>query len=179
MCGAVENVRLVAVDPRADGRFVAAEGLSAEDVESLLGGRVGSRVGIRLATGPCGTPPTKNEGVLVREARPPYRDPGRLPLEAVLKAQTRILEGIEAESGGTGFLSRAIFVSGETLSRCRVAAIDEQGMTIEREGTPPVTIPAAAIQAVELRSSSVARITEEKFRSLVTLPRQRGSPPPI
>jgi len=177
MCGSVADVTIVAVDPLADGRFVATEGLSSEDVESLLAGRVGTRLGIRLATGPCGTPPTRTEGVVVREERPPYGNPNRLPLEAVLEAQGRILDGVNADSGGRRFIARLILVSGETVTG-RVASIDERGLSLEREGSEPATIPAAAIQAVELCPTSVARISAEKFRSLVTLPRaQRGSPP--
>lgn len=167
-------LRILAVAPRADGRFVEMDGLAPDMVTSLLQGPLGSEVTIRIEESPGDDPRTI--GLTRREVGPHV---GMLSLEQILAVQEQLLQGLAAPEAPLRekTTSVVVLVTGETIG-CRVESLDERGLLVRRPDGEGVTIPHALVQAVELIPSPRATLTPEKFRSLVTLPRsQRGQPP--
>ena len=187
-----------AIAPRGDGRFVDTAGLSMEDVQHLLRGRVGSRLQLRLAANGQAEPretlqqraeralrPAANgqaqprEVGLVRQSLPQI---GRNPqlLQQALAAHDRLVppELVQVDqTAADWFGSRLILRTGETFP-CRVEAIDEQGVRVRMPGSEPVTVADEWVQAVELAPAGSRELTSEKFRSLTTLPRSQRQQPP-
>ena len=164
-------VKLLAVAPRADGRFVEVAGLAQDMVMCLLRGAEGTPVELRIEE-------SNDEGP--RTIRVPRK---RLPeqvdfmsLEQILSSQDQLLRSQAPEASG-GETSVLVLVTGESIG-CRVESLDERGLLVRRHDGVAVTIPAELLKAVELVPSARVSLSPEKFRSLVTLPRaQRGQPP--
>jgi hypothetical protein len=167
---------ILAIAPRGDGRFVDTAGLSREDTQQLLRGRVGTRLQLRLQRNGPGRP---REIVIVRQALSQLgRDPQLL--QQALQVQERLLPS-EVATNDTGAPSRTgslvILRTGETLP-CRVEAIDESGVRVQVANGDPVTVAADMVQAVELVPAAGKEVTAEKFRSLTMLPRSQRQQPP-
>jgi hypothetical protein len=167
---------IVAIAPRGDGRFVETEGLSLEDAQHLLRGRVGSKLQLRLRRGGQDKP---REVAMVRQL---IQQLGRNPqtLAQALQAHDRLVPPAAVNAEGNaqnGFGSLLILRTGETLP-CRVATIDEQGVHVQLPESEPVTVGADLVQAVELVPAAGKNVSAEKFRSLTMLPRSQRQQPP-
>ena len=167
---------ILAIAPRGDGRFVDTEGLSLEDAQHLLRGRVGSKLQMRLQ------PNGEDQPREIAMVRQQIAQLGRNPqmIQQALQAHDRLLPP-EAVNGGENaqnqFGSLLILRTGETLP-CRVESIDEQGVRVQLPESEPVTVGADLVQAVELAPASGKSMTAEKFRSLSVLPRSQRQQPP-
>jgi len=147
-------------------------------VMNLLRGRVGSRVGLRVAAGDGGD---ERE---IELARGLIYVGGREVLEQALATHARFAAGqLAAADGGRGFPSLAILRSGDVVS-CAVERIDARTVTLRTPaadggGTEPVSVPAALLQAIELDTAVASRaIDRARLERLLTLPRsQRLNPP--
>jgi len=167
---------ILAIAPRGDGRFVDTAGLSMEDAQHLLRGRVGSKLQLRLQEN--GQEKSREVGVV----RQPIPQLGRNPqlLQQALQAHDRLLPPEVAQVDQTApdwFGSRLILRTGETLP-CRVEAIDDAGVRVLLQGGEPATVAADQVQAVELVPGGTRPLTAEKFRSLTMLPRSQRQQPP-
>ncbi|MFM7290341.1 MAG: hypothetical protein ACKO6B_03800 [Planctomycetia bacterium] len=165
-----------AIAPRGDGRFVDTAGLSMEDVQHLLRGRVGSRLQLRLVANGQAKP---REVGLVRQGLPQI---GRNPqlLQQALAAHERLAppEAVQVDqTAADWFGSRLILRTGETFP-CRVEAIDERGVRVRMPGSEPVTVADEWVQALELAPAGSRELTSDKFRGLTTLPRSQRQQPP-
>jgi membrane-associated protease RseP (regulator of RpoE activity) len=174
--GVMPGEVILAIAPRGDGRFVDTKGLSLEDAQHLLRGRVGSKLQIQLQRNGQDKP---REVAIVRQQ---IAQLGRNPqmIQLALQAHDRLLPP-EAVNGGENaqnrFVSLLILRTGETLP-CRVESIDEQGVRVQLPESEPVTVGADLVQAVELAPASGKSMTAEKFRSLSMLPRSQRQQPP-
>ena len=168
---------IFAIAPRGDGRFVETDGLSLEDTQHLLRGRVGSMLQLRLQRAGRDKP---REVALVRQQ---IAQLGRNPqaLEQALQAHDRLTPSDDAaqaaENAQNRFGSVMILRTGETLP-CRVEAIDEQGVRLQLPESESVTVGADLVQAVELVPAGGKAMAAEKFRSLTMLPRSQRQQPP-
>ena len=167
---------IFAIAPRGDGRFVETDGLSLEDAQHLLRGRVGSRLQLRLQRAGQDKP---REVALVRQQ---IAQLGRNPqaLEQALQAHDRLMPSDAAraaENAQNRFGSVMILRTGETLP-CRVEAIDEQGVRLQLPESESVTVGSDLVQAVELVPAAGKTMAAEKFRSLTMLPRSQRQQPP-
>ncbi len=167
---------IVSIAPRGDGRFVQTDGLSMEDSQHLLRGRVGSRLQLRLQANGQDMP---REVSLVRQQLPQL---GRNPqlLEQALQAHDRLLPPEVSEfdqHAPDWFGSRLILRTGETFP-CRIEGIDEQGVRVRLPGGEPVTVAGEWVKALELVPVGARALTTEKFRSLTMLPRSQRQQPP-
>jgi hypothetical protein len=167
---------IFAIAPRGDGRFVETDGLSLEDAQHLLRGRVGSRLQLRLQRAGQAK---KREVALVRQQ---IAQLGRNPqtLEQALQAHERLVPpdaALAAENAQNRFGSVLILRTGEALP-CQVEAIDDQGVRVQFPESDSVTVGADLVQAVELLSAAGKSVTAEKFRSLTMLPRSQRQQPP-
>ncbi|MFM8709291.1 MAG: hypothetical protein ACKOHK_14725, partial [Planctomycetia bacterium] len=165
-----------AIAPRGEGRFVDTAGLSMEDVQHLLRGRVGSRLQLRLVANGQAKP---REVGLVRQGLPQI---GRNPqlLQQALAAHERLAppEAVQVDqTAADWFGSRLILRTGETFP-CRVEAIDERGVRVRMPGSEPVTVADEWVQALELAPAGSRELTSDKFRGLTTLPRSQRQQPP-
>ena len=165
-----------AIAPRGDGRFVDTEGLSLEDAQHLLRGRVGSKLQMRLQRNGQDKP---REIAMVRQQ---IAQLGRNPqmIQQALQAHDRLAPPDVvnlAENAQNMFGSLLILRTGETLP-CRVESIDEQGVRVQLPDSEPVTVGADLVQAVELVPAAGKNVTAEKFRSLSMLPRSQRQQPP-
>ncbi len=167
-------VRLLAVAPRADGRFVDVAGLAPDMVTCLLRGAEGTNVDLRFEE-----PDGAGERTLrVRRRRLPDQV-DMLSLEQIHSVQQQFLAGREPADGADPVQAEsvAVLVSGESIP-CRVESLDTDGLRVRLTAGDAVTIPSEDLQALELSPASRLTLSPEKFRSLVTLPRaQRGQPP--
>jgi hypothetical protein len=174
--GVMPGEVILAIAPRGDGRFVDTEGLSLEDAQHLLRGKVGSKLQMRLQRNGEDKP---REIAMVRQQ---IAQLGRNPqmIQLALQAHDRLLPP-EAVNGGENaqnrFGSLLILRTGETLP-CRVESIDEQGVRVQLPESEPVTVGADLVQALELAPASGKSMTAEKFRSLSMLPRSQRQQPP-
>lgn len=171
------GVRIRAIAPIPGRPFVDTAELSADEIAMLLEGPIGTEVRLRLdvpeAQAASGAPP-----MLAFPRVPRPGDGPRRSLADLVAVQERLLAGGAAVRPDPGAMAaRLILVTGESVA-CDVASIDERGLSIVVGGGAAVTVPAAAVQAVELVPSSARRISAEKFRSLVTVPRSQRSAPP-
>lgn len=171
------RMRIRAIAPIPGKPFVDTAELPADEIAMLLEGPIGTEVRLRLddpdAHAASGAP-----RMLAFQRVPRPGDGPRRSLADLAAVHERLLAGGAAAQPDPGAMaSRLILVSGESVS-CAVASIDERGLSIVVDGGAAVTVPAAAVQAVELVPSSARRISAEKFRSLVTVPRSQRSAPP-
>ena len=167
---------ILAIAPRGDGRFVDTAGLSMEDSQHLLRGRVGSKLQLRLQEN--GHEQSREVG-LVRQSIPQLGGNPQL-LQQALQAQDRLLppEVVQVDQNAPDwFGSRLILRTGETLP-CRVEAIDDAGVRVLMQGGEPATVAADQVQAVELVPAVTRPLTAEKIRSLTMLPRSQRQQPP-
>lgn len=175
--GVRPGMRIRGIAPILGKPFVDTAESSADEIAMLLEGPVSSIVRLRL-DGPEGAPA---EGPQREQSFPRVPRPEGLPPRSLADLgalhERLIAGGPAAPPDPDAADSRVILVTGEAVPG-RVDAIDDKGLSIVVEGTGAVTIPAAAVQAVELVPSSGRRISAEKFRSLVTLPRSQRSAPP-
>jgi hypothetical protein len=167
---------IFAIAPRGDGRFVETDGLSLEDAQHLLRGRVGSRLELRLQRAGQDKP---REVALVRQQ---ITQLGLNPqaLEQALQAHGRLAPPDAArasENAQDRFGSVLILRTGETLF-CRVEAIDDQGVRVQLPESESVTVGADLVQAVELVPTAGKLMEAEKFRGLTMLPRSQRQQPP-
>ena len=167
---------ILAIAPRGDGRFVDTAGLSMEDSQHLLRGRVGSKLQLRLQ---MNGQEQSREVDLVRQSIPQLGGNPQL-LQQALQAQDRLLppEVVQVDQNAPDwFGSRLILRTGETLP-CRVEAIDDAGVRVLMQGGEPATVAADQVQAVELVPAVTRPLTAEKIRSLTMLPRSQRQQPP-
>ena len=167
---------ILAIAPRGDGRFVDTAGLSMEDAQHLMRGRVGSKLQLRLQLNGQGQ---SREVSLVRQSIPQLGGNPQL-LQQALQAQDRLLPPEVAQvdqNAPDWFGSRLILRTGETLP-CRVEAIDDTGVRVLMQGGEPATVAADQVQAVELVPAVTRPLTAEKIRSLTMLPRSQRQQPP-
>ncbi len=174
--GVMPGEVIFAIAPRGDGRFVDTEGLSLEDAQHLLRGRVGSKLQMRLQLNGQDKP---REIAMVRQQ---IAQLGRNPqmIQQALQAHDRLAPPDVVNVGENAqnrFGSLLILRTGETLP-CRVESIDEQGVRVQLPESEPVTVGADLVQAVELVPASGKSMTAEKFRSLAMLPRSQRQQPP-
>jgi len=174
--GVMPGEVILAIAPRGDGRFVDTEGLSLEDAQHLLRGRVGSKLQLRLQRNGQDKP---REIAMVRQQ---IAQLGWNPqmIQQALQAHDRLAPPDVvnvAENAQNGFGSLLILRTGETLP-CRVDSIDEQGVRVQLPDSEPVTVGADLVQAVELVPAAGKNMTAEKFRSLSMLPRSQRQQPP-
>ena len=167
---------ILAIAPRGDGRFVDTAGLSMEDAQHLLRGRVGTKLQLRLQ---MNGQEQSREVSLVRQSIPQLGGNPQL-LQQALQAQDRLLppEVVQVDQNAPDwFGSRLILRTGETLP-CRVEAIDDTGVRVLLQGGEPATVAADQVQAVELVPAVTRPLTAEKIRSLTMLPRSQRQQPP-
>ena len=167
---------ILAIAPRGDGRFVDTAGLSMEDAQHLLRGRVGTKLQLRLQ---MNGQEQSREVSLVRQSIPQLGGNPQL-LQQALQAQDRLLppEVVQVDQNAPDwFGSRLILRTGETLP-CRVEAIDDTGVRVLMQGGEPATVAADQVQAVELVPAVTRPLTAEKIRSLTMLPRSQRQQPP-
>ena len=174
--GVMPGEVILAIAPRGDGRFVNTEGLSLEDAQHLLRGRVGSKLQMRLQRNGQDKP---REVAMVRQQ---LAQLGRNPqmIQQALQAHDRLVPPAVAnrvENAQNRFGSLLILRTGETLP-CRVESIDEAGVRVQLPESEPVTVGADLVQAVELVPAAGKNVTAEKFRSLTMLPRSQRQQPP-
>ena len=171
--GLVLPVRILAIAPRGDGRFVEVDGLSADLIAPLLQGPEGSPVEVRIKESAESDPRT-----LTIERRRLAVNGAALSLEQILAVHEQLLHGqAPPDPAAAPSMAVVVLVSGESIG-CRVDAIDDRGLEVRRPDGEAVTIPHENVQAVELVPSARMTLSPEKFKSLVTLPRsQRGQPP--
>lgn len=174
--GVKSGEMIPAIAPRGDRRFVDTAGLSMEDSQHLLRGRVGSKLQLRLQMN--GEEQSREVGLV----RQPIPQPGGNPqlLQQALQAQDRLLPPEVAQvdqNAPDWFGSRLILRTGETLP-CRVEAIDDAGVRVLLQGGEPATVAADQVQAVELVPAETRPLTADKFRSLTMLPRSQRQQPP-
>ena len=166
---------ILAIAPRGDGRFVDSEGLSLEDAQHLLRGRVGSKLQLRLQRNGQDKP---REVAMTRQR---IAQLGRNPqlIQQALQVHDRLVppEVHVDESLRNTFGSLLILRTGETLP-CRVESIDERGVRVQLPESESVTVGADMVQAVELVPAAGRNVAAEKFRSLTTLPRSQRQHPP-
>ncbi len=174
--GVRQGEMILAIAPRGDGRFVDTAGLSMEDAQHLLRGRVGSKLQLRLQE--YGQEQSREVG-LVRQSIAQLGGNPQL-LQQALQAQDRLLppEVVQVDQNAPDwFGSRLILRTGETLP-CRVEAIDDAGVRVLMQGGEPATVAADQVQAVELVPAVTRPLTAEKIRSLTMLPRSQRQQPP-
>jgi hypothetical protein len=170
--------RIVAVAPEKGSRFVETKGIELETVMNLLRGRIGTPVRLKV-TANDGTDP--REVQLVRRTIHVF-DPE--VLQAALADHARLAPGgVQMAAAGDDFPALAFLRSGDVLP-CAVAAIDADGIAIrtplaEASRREAVRVPAALVQAVELKPTAASRgIDRARLDRLLTLPRlQRANPP--
>jgi len=174
--GVMPGEMILAIAPRGDGRFADTAGLSLEDAQHLLRGRVGSRLQLRLQRVGQGKP---RELAMVRQQIMQLGQNPQLMQQALL-AHDRLAPPDMANGEPTGrneFGALLILRTGETLP-CLVEAIDEQGVHVRVPESEPVVVAADLVQAVELVPAAGKNMTAEKFRSLTMLPRSQRQQPP-
>ena len=174
--GVMPGEVILAIAPRGNGRFVDTAGLSLEDAQHLLRGRVGSKLQMRLQRNGEDKP---REIAMVRQQ---IAQLGRNPqiIQQALEAHNRLAPPDVVNVGENAqnrFGSLLILRTGETLP-CRVESIDEQGVRVQLPDSEPVTVGADLVQAVELVPTAGKNVTAEKFRSLSMLPRSQRQQPP-
>lgn len=168
--------RITAVKPEAHARFVEAAGLDNETLTSLLRGRIGTPVRLRVVDAQGGAP---REIELVRR---PIRVASRRLLDEALRVHVE-LGGEEpaAAAGADGFPELLILRSGD-VAVCRVHAIDGEAVELETplaEDRGRVRVAAELVRAVELLPSAPTReLDQVLFERLLTLPRMQRSRPP-
>jgi hypothetical protein len=167
---------ILAIAPRGDGRFVDTKGLSLEDAQHLLRGRVGSKLQMRLQRNGEDKP---HEIAMDRQQ---IAQLGRNPqmIQQALQAHDRLLPPDVVnvgENAQSRFGAVLVLRTGETLP-CRVESIDEQGVRVQLPESEPVTVGADLVQAVELVPAAGKTMAAEKFRSLTMLPRSQRQQPP-
>ena len=175
---AAEAVRpgdvILAIAPRGDGQFLDTQGLSLEDAQNLLRGRVGSQLQIQFQAQDGEQKPREVE--IVRQ----QIFTGQGLLQQALQTHDRLVpQKVKPVDSAAPdwFGSRLILRTGETLA-CRIAAIDEDGLRLQMAGSELVTVSSEMVQAVELVPAASRPLPAEKFRSLVTLPRSQQQQPP-
>jgi hypothetical protein len=170
--------RIVAVAPEKGSRFVETKGIELETVMNLLRGRVGTPVRLKV-TANDGTDPREID--LVRRTIHVFDSE---VLKAALADHARLAPGgVQVADAGDEFPALAFLRTGDVLP-CAVAALDADGIAIrtplgEASRREAVRVPAALVQAVELKPTAASRgIDRARLDRLLTLPRvQRANPP--
>lgn len=167
---------ILAIAPRGNEQFVETGGLSLDEVQQLLRGRVGTALQLRLS------PQGKEQPRQVELARQRLAELGRNPqlLQQALETHDRLaprnMAGVGPRASDQAG-SLLILRTGEML-HCTVEAIDEKGVRVRLPGAAAVTVAEDMVQALELVPSAGRTVTAEKFRSLTMLPRSQRQQPP-
>jgi hypothetical protein len=166
--------KILEIAPNGDTHFVKTEGLSLEDVQNLLRGKVGSSLTLRLKSA------QKTDPQEVSVTRRPLGLNNPALFEQALATHARLVSTTPTkleEAANAPFAATLVLRTGETLP-CRVESIDESGVRVQMPESDPVTVPHDLVQAVELVPAPTQKLSREKFRSLTILPRSQEQEPP-
>ncbi len=168
--------RILAVRPTKDGPIVETKGLDPDTVMDLLRGRVGTPVGVRVAT-PGGKPRTVS---LIRGL---IYVADREILDRALAAHVTAVAVAAAAKGQAGFPAIVALVSGD-LVPAAVERIDDKGVWLRspvtaEAGSEAVVVADSLVKAIELDpTASTKGIPRDRFERLLTVPRSQQSDPP-
>lgn len=169
--------QILAVAPAERSRFVETRDLDTETVTSLLRGRVGSLVRLKVAGRDGGRP------MEIDLRRGPISVSGGRLLQDALDTHARLAaDQAPAAADAVTFPAIVILRDGD-VAACRVDAITADGVRLFTplaiDPAEPVVVPERLVKAIELKPDAASlTIDRQRVDRLLTVPRMQRSRPP-